>query len=132
MIHASRILIAQTMNLSKDVFLHFTSPEQAQQILQDGKLQYNKSGSNGRPGANGVFAVSATWGNYVPSVQIHGANWVAVKFTTNLAPDYGYAEEVIWHCDVPLLTAKIISLSSAIGELESHKPLEDDVCVRYA
>ena len=107
MLKVSRILVAQVMQqkLSEDIFFHFTSREVAETIIQDHRLREDMIGSSGRGTIHAICAISAIWGKYVPSVQHgEGRDLVALEFTTNVKPDYGYVEEVIWHQDVPFLT----------------------------
>lgn len=109
------------MDLSKDRFIHFTTPELAKAILKSKKLLLNPPGVEGF-GARGVFGVSVTWGWYVPGVQtthIKSPHLVAILFTTTAMPRPGnFVEEVVWEKDVPLKTAKLISKGEAIRLLK--------------
>lgn len=119
-----------TMDVTKDRFLHFTTPEAAKAIVKSKKLLVRPPGVE-HFGPVGVYAVSLVWGWYVPGVQlthIKSKHVVAVLFTTDTKPrPANYREEVVWYTDVPLKTAKIISKGEAIRLLKKVPfPLKDE------
>jgi hypothetical protein len=108
------------MDLRDDLFIHFTPPERAEQILADGKLlmrpPYKKFG------IDAVTAVSAVWGMWLPAVQTTHSkrdDMVAIAFRTNTVPKYGHPEEVVWDQDVVLRDARILPFSKAKAMLQS-------------
>lgn len=110
------------MDVGKDRFIHFTTPEAAKVIV--------KSKTLGK-GSGSIFAVSLVWGWYVPGVQlthIDSPHVVAVLFTTTKKPDKGnFVDEVTWHSKVPLKSAKIVSKGDAIRLLKKVPfPLKDE------
>lgn len=103
-------------DIATDKFYHFTSPENAQQIIKDKLLSWDKVGTGPNRGISAICAVSAVWGYYVKSVHVGSRpeeSTVAVEFTTDDKPDYGYVEEVLWHRDVHLKEARIIPTAQA-------------------
>lgn len=124
-----------TMSVSKDKFLHFTSPENAEKIVKEKRLRWDKVGSGPNAGISAIAAVSAIWGTFVPRTQIGtpGARQdiVAVEFTTHKKPSYGYVEEVLWHEDVPLDTVKIIPADEAKTLLLKNPIFEESREVSY-
>jgi hypothetical protein len=119
-----------TMDISKDRFIHFTTPEAAKAIVNSKKLLVSPPGVR-HFGPVGVFAVSLVWGWYLPGVQlthIKSPHIVAVLFTTDTKPRPSNThEEVVWHTDVPLKTAKIVSKGEAIRLLKKVPfPLKDE------
>lgn len=108
------------MDLKDDLFIHFTPPERAEQILADGKLlmrpPYKKFG------IDAVTAVSAVWGMWLPAVQTTHSkrdDLVAIAFRTNTVPMYGHPEEVVWDRDVVLRDARILPFSKAKAMLQA-------------
>lgn len=121
-------------DLASDKFYHFTSPESANQIVQEKILRRDKIETDSPRGIEAICAVSAIWGYYVKSVQVGSRpeeSVVAVEFNTNDKPDYGYAEEVLWHRDVHLLDAKVIPTVQAKQILLSRPQLQDSIEVTY-
>lgn len=95
-----------------DEFVHFTTEENANKILNDRKII-----------GDSIWGVSLVYGSYFPEVQlthIKGNNIVAVRFTTYKAPKIGYSEEVVWNNDVPLKTATIVSVKKAINLIDRN------------
>jgi hypothetical protein len=118
------------MDIGKDRFIHFTTPEAAKAIVKSKKMLLKPPGVKGF-GASGVFGVSLVWGWYVPGVQlthIKSPHIVAVVFTTAHKPRPGnYVEEVVWNSDVPLKTVKVVSKGEAIRLLKKVPfPLKDE------
>jgi len=107
------------MKTSKDTFIHFTSPDRAEQILASGRLlmkpPYRKSG------IDAVAAVSLTYGDFVPTVQTTHSKGplVGIVFQASTPPKHGYIEEVIWDRDVPLQSPKVVSLSKGKAMLKN-------------
>jgi poly(A) polymerase len=116
-----------------DIFVHYTTPERAKQILESGKLlmrpPYEKFG------IDAVNAVSTSYGWDVPGVQSthikNGDELVAIKFRTKTKPEYGSPEEVVWHEDVELIDPEVISQKDAVETLRSapFKISEDDLVI---
>lgn len=97
-------------------YVHFTSPEDAQKIVDTGFLWKSSF-------VNGVFAV-AVGGQFVPGVQ-HTAlgrtkdRSAAVVFETDELPDVAFPEEVIWHMDrVPIRDAQVMPAATAAKLLD--------------
>lgn len=118
-----------TFNLSDDFFIHFTPLSRAKEILHSGHLLSNPPYK--KFGISGIQAVSAIYGTFLPGVQTthikSDEEIVAVVFKTNIPPDIGHAEEVIWqeHVDkLPLLDAKIITKQEAIKILQKGKKVD--------
>jgi len=128
------------MNIEDDSFIHFTTQKRANEIMQSGVIQLNPPYSGY---VKAVFAVSVTYGVWFPSVQTtHIKSWmdvtgyddtplVAVHFMTDIKPIGSHKTEVVWHQDVPLLTADIISVSEAKDMIENNNQLSDDDEVHY-
>jgi hypothetical protein len=112
-------------DVSEDLFVHFTTRENAEKILETKTL-----GS----GNFSTFAVSTTYGEFFPGVQtthIGGDDVVAVVFSTDMPPTHGYPEEVVWKGTVPVKDLEIIGIDEA-ATLLSEAPArigEDDVVV---
>lgn len=53
------------------------------------------------------------------TTHIKSDDVVAIRFTTNVAPKYGYTEEVAWGQDVPLINPTIITVDDAFRVLKS-------------
>jgi hypothetical protein len=125
------------LNVSNDSFVHFTTSKRAQEIVESKKLLLDSP--YGGMGAYGVFAISLTYGVYVPGVATtHIETWaknedseiVAVKFKTHTVPKkLCYIEEVSFgEQDVPLINPTIITKNEAIGLIRNspEKISEDD------
>jgi hypothetical protein len=113
-------------DVSEDLFVHFTTKENAEKILATSTL--------GEDGFS-TFAVSTTYGIFYPGVQtthIKGENLVAVVFSTDAKPTHGYIEEVVWNGATPIRNIEIISVDDA-SSLLSQAPvkIEDDDVVIY-
>lgn len=121
------------MDLSKDSFVHFTALSRGLQIIRDGKLKLENEHHGHGP--VGVFAVSTTYGQQVPSVQHYIKNFsdepmVAILFTTDTVPKVGFPEEVIWKEDVNLTSADMIKAEEAMELLKPHEE-DNDFTVTY-
>jgi hypothetical protein len=124
------------MEVSKDRFIHFTTPEAAKAIVQSKKLLLKPPGGKTAPGASGIFAVSLVWGHWAPQVQtthIPSKHLVAITFMTNVVPDdIAQEEEVKWHKDVPIKNAKIVSYGTGKRLLQKAPfPLPEDHMIWY-
>lgn len=115
------------MILNEVRYVHFTSPEHAQDIQKSGKLLP----SSYVGGGNAVFAVVAG-GRYVPGVQqsYHGRTKdrsVAVIFSSSEIPDTAFPEEVIWHLpSLPISDIKIVPAQEGIKLLDGSIPEKPD------
>lgn len=115
------------MPLSKDFFYHYTYADRVDEILEDGHLRPNHIMDSDSPGAQGVYAISGTWGWDVPSVQISGGKkkrikeMVALKFKTDTKPKAGFVVEVRWDKPVKIKGAEVISISEARRQLKGRK-----------
>jgi hypothetical protein len=126
-----------TMNIAEDEFLQFTTEANAKGVLADSMLRMDKVGTGINTGADAIFAVSTVWGNYIPSVQvgtkIEPGKIVGLLFKTDVPPDYGHVEEVVWHKNVPVKNPKIISsLEQAKALLTKNPKFDGDVQVNYS
>lgn len=121
------------MPLSKDTFIHFTTPDRAEAIVESGKLLMRPP--HPKFGTDTVNAVSATYGVWQPGVQtthIGRRDLVAILFQTPTVPKYGYVEEVVWDRDVKLQNPRIVSGQKASGMLKkSPVQIEDGDMVMY-
>jgi hypothetical protein len=119
------------MDPKKERYVHFAPPHVIPQILKDGRLRSDKV----QMGAvGGVYAVSLTYGEFVPGVQTtHLArqyqwkrgtappdearqilrNLKAIVFSSPTVPDRGHVEEVIWHRDVYLKSPRVVDYKTA-------------------
>ena len=113
------------MDIRKDKFIHFTSKDNVDKIINEKKLKSD----------NSIFAVSAIWGKYSKWVLPKDTdNLVAIYFTTDTKPKTSYAEEVIWGGPVNLLTVEQISYDDAINILKktrSNSRINTDDEVKY-
>ena len=117
------------MEIENDIFIHFTPPERAKQIIESGKLlmqpPYKKFG------IDAVTAVSAVWGKFFPGVQTTHSkrgDLVAILFTTMVTPEVGYSEEVIWKEDVIFDEgAEIVSYEEAVNMLRDQIDFDGQV-----
>jgi hypothetical protein len=120
------------IDVTEDSFIHFTTDTRAKKIIEGGVLSLETE-SHGY-GPVGVYAVSTTFGQQVPSVQLYVKNFsddpvVAIHFKTNTIPKVGFPEEVIWKEDVKLIDPKVIDADKAMASL---KPRDDeDYVVTY-
>jgi hypothetical protein len=122
------------VTLADDTFLHFTLGSRATQIIAAKKLLMNPPFQ--KFGTDSVDAISGTYGRLVPSVQLTHIKpppndiVVCVVFQTNVKPYAAYPEEVKWNCDVPLLNAKVTSVTGATRMLQQpndfRKTLKDN------
>ncbi len=115
------------VTIKEDSFLHFTTKQRAKEVLDSGKLLMNPPYK--KFGIDAITAVSVNHGKYVPRVQTthigDDEEIIAIWFTTDTKPSYGYIEEVIWHEDVNLINAKIITKEQAVKMLNSNDDVED-------
>jgi hypothetical protein len=110
-------------DVSDDEFIHFTTPERAQQIIESNRLMADPP--SGKFGIAGTQAVSTQYGKFVPTVQTthvskqlgKETDLVAVVFKTNDMPTDGSVEEVIWPGDVTFTSARVVGLDEAIAML---------------
>jgi hypothetical protein len=113
------------MDIRKDKFIHFTSKDNVDKILNEKKLKSD----------NSIFGVSAIWGKYSKWVLPKDTdNLVAIYFTTDTKPKTSYPEEVIWGGPVNLLTVEQISYDDAINILKktrSNSRINTDDEVKY-
>jgi len=120
-------------DVRKDLFIHFTTQERADQILAAGKLLMNPPYK--KFGTDAVNAVSLKWGWWSPGVQMKHlgskADLVGIVFQTSVVPERGYVEEIIWKRDVPLRGAKVVPLSQGASMLRRtpERIAEDDMVV---
>lgn len=115
------------MPLSKDTFVHFTTPDRAEAIVESGKLLMRPP--HPKFGTDTVNAVSTTYGVWQPGVQtthLSRRDLVAVLFQTDTVPKYGYVEEVVWDRDVKLRNPRIVSFQKATGMLKRAPVRIDD------
>ena len=116
-------------NVNDDSFIHFTTPERANEIVKSGKLLMNPPYK--KFGTDTVNAVSLKYGASYPGTQSNhiGDNLVAVLFKTNTIPKIGYSDEVVWKTDVNLINPKVIPKDKAIsmlGNFDSGKDEDGD------
>ena len=123
------------MPLGHDRFIHYTTKANAEKIIQDQKLLFDPPTRTGL-GIDAVVAVSSVWGSLVPGTQnsrIAPEDMVAISFQTKTKPDYGYGEEVVWHEDVDLTNAKVISAEEANRLLQkTAEEIREEDAVRYS
>lgn len=122
------------MDVRDDLFVHFTYDYRAIQILKSGYLLTDPPHEGF--GMEGVQAVSAVWGKWVPKVQTTHLKdpqvVVAIVFKTDTEPEIGYREEVIWKKDVRLIQPKIVSKQKGAGMLRNTpQALEEGDIVFY-
>lgn len=123
------------MRVHKDYYYHYTYKDRADEIIEDGYLRPNFY--KDQPGAQGVFAISGSYGQVVTSLQVSGSRKehmdkiVALKFKTRTEPKYGYPEEVIWDKPVKLIRPEIVSVSEAVSDLERNEDLGENFIVYY-
>lgn len=122
------------MDVSEDTFIHFTLLSRAKSIISLGKIRLENDQKGYGP--DGVYAISETFGKWVPSVQLYVTQFnpdnepiVALQFKTNDIPAYAYPEEVIWKQDVNIIDPSIISIDEARQKLTSFD--EEDFIVTY-
>jgi hypothetical protein len=116
------------MDVLDDEFLHYTTRERAQQIIESGILSIDSSLT-----VRGVFGISLVFGKYFPRVQqtgfglkdLENPDIVALRFKTDTIPMSGGVEEVSWLGDVRLIEPQIIELDEAEALLNAVKPPVD-------
>jgi hypothetical protein len=111
-------------DVKDDMFIHFTSPKRAKEIINSGHLMVDSPYQGF--GAVGAFAVSTKYGVSVPGTQTTHiskipSDLVGVLFTTDMLPERGTVEEVIWDNDVQLKDSTIISHDEALSILNPRK-----------
>lgn len=120
-------------DLAKDVFVHFTPADRAEQILASGKLLMNPPYKKFGPDA--IYAVSAKWGQFHPPVQTTrygNVPLVGILFTTTTVPKVGFTEEVSWVRDVVLNNPKVLPYAQAVSLINSAREhISDDAYVLY-
>jgi len=109
------------IDIQNDAFIHFTTKENAENIIRTGMFNPSKS--------EHVFAVSAIYGTWFPEVQyapqaMTSKRWkdedmVAIYFITDKKPIQGHFDEVFWKGPVPIIDAEIISVEEAKKILSS-------------
>lgn len=129
------------MDVKDDTFVHFTTQSRANQIIESGKLLLDSPHAG--MGAYGTFAISLTYGEYLPGVQTTHIKVgpedeiVAIEFKTNTVPKkFGTVDEVAFgEQDVDLINPKIISKEQAVSKIKSSpvkiSQNEDDYKVIY-
>lgn len=129
--HGEQVYLA---DVKGDMFIHFTLPDRAQEIVDSGVLMLNPP----YPGFGilAVCAVSTTYGRLFPGVQTthiraNPKELVGVIFTTDTVPQYGHSDETIWDQDVRLTGAEIVSYEDAASLLSSGSDLPEDFTVVY-
>jgi hypothetical protein len=113
------------MDVSEDEFLHFTTRDRAEEAIEAGKLSIEKARMT-----YAVYAVSLTFGKYLPRVQRTGlglqevdeSEVVALRFKTDTIPYGGHVDEVSWMGDVNLIDPRVIEAGEAIALLEAVEP----------
>lgn len=113
--------------LSEDTFVHFTTPERAKQIIDEGKLLMNPPYK--KFGTDTVNAVSFIYGMHKPTVQhthLGSDEVVGIVFKTDTMPKYGFPEEVVWKTDVNLINPKIVEHDVAASKLDNFTPDVDE------
>jgi hypothetical protein len=118
-------------NVLDETFLHFTTPERAENIVQMKKL-LRAPENVVKFGTDTIDAVSLIWGEYVPGVQTthygENAELVGVQFETDVPPSYGYVEEVKWHLDeLPIRNINILSFDEAVQRLKNASEKIDEM-----
>lgn len=112
------------IDIKKDKFIHFSSEEIIDNIINEKKLKSD----------NSVFAVSSVWGKISKDVLPKGENLAAIHFTTDILPKKGYPEEVIWKGTVNLLEVKKLTYAEAIDILNNtniNSPIKDNDEIHY-
>jgi len=113
------------MDVKDDTFVHFTTLNRSNEIIETKQLLLDSPHSG--MGAYGTFAVSLTYGDYIPGVQTThikadpNDTIVAVEFKTNTVPKKtGTVDEVAFgEQNVNLINPKIISKEQAISKIKS-------------
>jgi hypothetical protein len=110
------------MKISDDVFVHFTTNENAKAIIDDGVIEEDPEGVDCF-GAKGVFAISLTYGEFYETMINHNedrdGDMVAIIFTTDDKPEKGFNEEVQWEEDVTLEDAFVCPFDDARNAIEN-------------
>lgn len=129
------------MDLSKETFIHFTSLKRAQNIIKNGRILLNPPIDNRIPGAYAVFAISLTYGSFVPSIlnsvdkyaKMDNSEPVALIFKSTTMPKAGFPEEVSFgEKDVDVINPTIVSKEEGISMLKNTpEKIEDGQIVLY-
>lgn len=106
-------------------YVHFTSPEDAQKIVEAGFLWQSSI-------IQGAIYAVAQGGVFSPGVQRTNLGRtkdrsVAVVFETKDLPDVAFPEEVIWHMDrLPIYNAEIVPAEEAVKLLDGSVPTDEN------
>lgn len=114
-------------DLSKDSFVHFTTPDRAKEIIKSGKLLMNPPYR--KFGTDSVNAISFIYGMYTPGTQhthFDKNGLVGIVFKTDTIPKIGFPEEVVWKSDVNLINPRIIPHDTIVGKLDRFTPGVDE------
>ena len=112
------------MDVEDDTFIHFAPKEVAQEIAKSKKLDPKFSETF----ADSVFAISLTYGEYVPTTQIHNIggkrsenyeDYIGIVFKTNDIPKVGHVEEVSWEGPVNINILKYVTIKEAENMLNN-------------
>lgn len=121
------------MNFKNDIFIHFTTRENAKDILADGRLSNTAIGSGG----SGAYAVSVEYGHYnhevIKHVNDYGDDVVAVVFTTDTKPKVTFCEETVWEHGANITEGFIVDSEDAKDALGNSHAFNDgdDEWVEY-
>ncbi len=118
--------------LEADSFVHFTSKERAEEILESGVIMHDPPHDS--MGAVGAFAVSTVYGYSVPNVQtthIKSGPVVAIYFKTDSMPRIGFPEETVWDTDINLINPQVISKKYAVSMLKKRSDEDPEYLVFY-
>jgi len=123
-------------DVKDDLFIHFTTMERAQEIINSNTLMTNANSPYDGFGAVGAFAVSTKYGEDIPGVQTthiskETSELVGVLFSTDQKPERGTVDEVIWNSDVKLKESSLISYQDAMSLLNEKKESDDDYDQNY-
>ena len=127
-ISEDRFNVMYLHDVKDDKYIHFTTPEIANEIVKSGKLLMDPP--HRKFGTDTVNAVSLAYGEYVPNVQhTHRGDVpiVAILFSTDTIPKIGFIEEVAWKTDVNLIDPKIISHDDALNALKASNEIEREI-----
>lgn len=121
----------------KDLFIHFTTKNRANRIINDKTLKATPEGITNF-GPSKIYAVSAKYGKYVPKVQVahlkklkekDDSDIIAILFSTHIKPQATFVEETFWQeNEIPIKIHKIISINQAqnIINKNNKEKIKDD------